>query len=223
EARAKLDPDAEDPAFDRMVLVGHSMGGLLAKMMIQESESRFWSALAVRPFDSLKGEPEDRDLLRRALFFHPRPEVRRVIFIATPHQGSRLDRGDLQRLGARLIRLPDPLLAAYGRLKTANGPDFFKPPFRDALPTSIDELQWESPMLMALSGLSMAPEARYHSIIADRRDPPGIGGSDGVVSYASAHLAGAASEFLVSSGHLCQGHHQVIREVRRILAEHAGP
>ncbi|MBV8431127.1 MAG: alpha/beta fold hydrolase [Solirubrobacterales bacterium] len=54
EARAKLDPDAEDPAFDRMVLVGHSMGGLLTKMMIQESESRFWSALAVRPFDSLK-------------------------------------------------------------------------------------------------------------------------------------------------------------------------
>jgi hypothetical protein len=56
-----------------------------------------------------------------------------------------------------------------------------------------------------------------------RREPPGIGGNDGVVSYASAHLASAASEFLVSSGHLCQGHPQVIGEVRRILAEHTGP
>ncbi len=223
EARGRLDPDGTDPAFDRMVLVGHSMGGLLAKLMIQESESRFWSALAVRPFADLKGEPEDRELLRRALFFHPRPEVRRVIFIATPHRGCRLDRGGLQSLGSRLIRLPDPLRASYGRLMACNGPDFFKPPFRDALPTNIDELQWESPMLMALCGLRLAPQARYHSIIADRRDPPGIGGSDGVVSYASAHLAGAASEFLVSFGHLCQGHHQVIREVRRILAEHAGP
>jgi pimeloyl-ACP methyl ester carboxylesterase len=223
EARRRVDPDGKDAAFDRMVLVGHSMGGLLAQMMIQEGGTRFWNALAERPFDQLKGEPEDRDLLRRALFFHPRPEVRRVIFIATPHRGCRFDRGRLQRLGARLVRPPDPLRAAYDRLKAANGPDLFKPPFRDALPTSIDELGWESPMLTALGELSLAPRARYHSIIADRRDPPGIGGGDGVVPYASAHLVGAASELLVTSGHLCQGQPAVLREVRRILAEHARP
>ena len=165
---------------------------------------------------------EDRDLLRRALFFHPRPEVRRVIFIATPHRGCYFDQGGVQRLGSRLIRLPDPLRASYGRLKAANAPDFFRPPFRDALPTSIDELAWESPMLVALGRLSLAPEVKYHSIIADRHDPPRIGGGDGVVPYDSAHLAGAASELLVSSGHLCQGKPAVIREVRRILAEH-GP
>jgi hypothetical protein len=78
-------------------------------------------------------------------------------------------------------------------------------------------------MLAALCTLSIPPHALHHSIIADRRDPPGIDGNDGLVPYASAHLAGAASEFLVSSGHLCQGHDQVIREVRRILAAHAAP
>ncbi len=58
--------------------------------------------------------------------------------------------------------------------------------------------------------------------IADRRDPPRPGGSDGLVPYESAHLDGTASEFLVSSGHLCQENPAVIREIRRILLEHSG-
>src|SRR5207249_3814871 len=113
EARARLDPDGTDAAFDRMVLVGHSLGGLLSKMMAQESGSRLWEVISTRPFGEVKGDPADLALLRRALFFAPRPEVRRVIFIAAPHRGSRFDRGQVQRLGDRLVRLPDPLRRAY--------------------------------------------------------------------------------------------------------------
>ncbi|HKM55411.1 MAG TPA: hypothetical protein VJY33_18545, partial [Isosphaeraceae bacterium] len=61
------------------------------------------------------------------------------------------------------------------------------------------------------------------SIVADRRDPPSPGGSDGLVPYESSHLDGTLSESLVSSGHLCQDHPAVIREVRRILVEHGTP
>ena len=143
-----------------------------------------------------------------------------MIFIATPHRGSRVDRGGLERLGSRLVRLPDPLRASYGRLIARNGPDFFIERFRKGLPTSIDELEWRSPILMRLDELGLAPNVTAHSIIADRRDPPGTGGSDGLVAYESAHLEGVASESFVSSGHLCQDHPAVIREVRRILAEH---
>jgi hypothetical protein len=146
-----------------------------------------------------------------------------VIFIATPHRGSRLDQGGLERLGARLVRLPDPLRAAYGRLIARNGPDFFTARFRRSLPTSIDELEWQSPILMGLDDLGLAPTIKAHSIVADRRDPPSANGSDGLVPYESAHLGGTASELIVSSGHLCQGHPAVIREVRRILAGHATP
>ena len=71
-----------------------------------------------------------------------------------------------------------------------------------------------------LSELGLAAGVESHSIIADRRDPPGAGGGDGLVSYESAHLDGVSSESLVSSGHLCQARPAVIREVRRILAEH---
>jgi pimeloyl-ACP methyl ester carboxylesterase len=220
EARRKFDPDRSDAAFDRMVLVGHSMGGLLTKMMVQESGTRLWQLLSDRPVDDLAGDPADCELFRSALIFKPRPEVRRVIFIATPHRGSHVDRGGLERLGTRLVRLPDPLRASHQRLIARNGPEFFTERLRRGLPTSIDELEWRSPILMRLDELGLAPAVTAHSIIADRRDPPAAGGHDGLVPYESSHLDGVASESLVSSGHLCQAHPAVIREVGRILLEH---
>ena len=223
EVRRKFAPHGSDGAFDRMVIVGHSMGGLLTKMMVQESRTRLWQLISDRPVDELAGDPDDCDLFRRALIFKPLSEVRRVVFIATPHRGSRVDQGRLGHLGSRLVRLPDPLRASYGRLMARNGPDFFKERFRKGLPTSVDELEWQAPILMGLDELGLAPAIQAHSIIADLRDPPRAGGSDGLVPYESAHLDGMASELLVSSGHLCQDRPAVIREVRRILVEHLSP
>jgi pimeloyl-ACP methyl ester carboxylesterase len=222
QARSKFDPEGTDAAFDRMVIVGHSMGGLLAKMMAQEGGDRLWKALSRKPFSELEGEPADRELLERAIFYKPCTEVRRVVFIATPHRGSRVDRGEMRRAGSRLISLPDPLRQVHSRLIARNAPDFYIPPFRDGMPTSVEELQWEYPLLMALSDLGFAPAVKVHSIIADRRDPPHAGGTDGLVPYESAHLSGTDSELLVSSGHLCQDNPVVIREVGRILLEHLG-
>jgi pimeloyl-ACP methyl ester carboxylesterase len=219
EARRRCDPDRSDPALDRMVVVGHSMGGLLAKMMVVATRDRLWRVVSDRPFDQLSGEPDDRDLFRRALFFEPRPEVRRVIFIATPHQGSLLDCGSLQRVGTRLVRLPDPLLAAHGRLISRNPPTFFREHFRKGLPTSIDELEWGSPMLAGLHDLAVIPPVKAHSIIAVHPESARRVRTDGLVPYDSAHLADAASERVVAAGHLCQDHPDVIREVRRILVE----
>ncbi len=222
EVRRKIDPDGSDVALDRMVVVGHSMGGLLTKMMAQESGTRMWQVISGRPIEELAGDPADRDLFRSALIFKPRREVRRVVYIATPHRGSRVDQGPLGHLGSRLVRLPDPLRASHKRLIDSNPPNFFTELFRRGLPTSVDELEWQSPILMGLEDLKLAPTIKTHSIIADRRDPPGPGGSDGVVPYDSAHVDGVASELFVNSGHLCQDRPAVISEVRRILVEHAG-
>ena len=221
EVRRKFDPDRSDEAFDKMVIVGHSMGGLLTKMMVQETGARLWQVVSERPVDELAGEAADRELFRRALFYKPRPEVRRVVFIATPHRGSQVDQGPIGHLGSRLIRLPDPLRASYDRLIARNGPDFFTERFRNGLPTSVDELEWRSTILMGLDQLGVAPTTKAHSIIAVQHDPPKASGGDGMVPYESAHLDGVTSELLVSSGHLCQDKPAVIREVRRILTEHA--
>jgi hypothetical protein len=105
-------------------------------------------------------------------------------------------------------------------LVAENPPDFFREPFRKVLPSSIDELEWESPILTALSELAHPPSLSVHSIIAVRPGSPPGHPTDGLVSYESAHVAGAASEKLVSAGHLCQDCPEVIGEVRRILHEH---
>src|SRR5262249_1243150 len=166
ELRRKFDPDGTDAAFDRMVVVGHSMGGLLTKMMVQDTGTRLWQLVSDRPFEELAGDPEARALFRHALFFKPRPEVRRVVFIATPHRGSRVDRGRLERIGARLVRHQEPLQASFGRLRARNGPAFFSKRLREGLPTSIDELEWGSPILTGLSDLKLAHDVAAHSVIA---------------------------------------------------------
>jgi pimeloyl-ACP methyl ester carboxylesterase len=219
EARRKLDPGKTDLAFDRVVLVGHSMGGLLSKMMAVEPGDRLWRVVSDRPFDEMKGKEDDRKQLQSALFFQAHPAVRSVIYIATPHRGSRLDRGSLQRVGTRLIRTPDPLRGAHDRLVAENPPNFFHEFFRKGMPTSIDELEWGSPILTGLSDLAHPPRTKVHSIIAVRPDSPPDDRTDGLVSYESAHIAGATSEKVVAAGHLCQDHAEVIGEVRRILAE----
>jgi pimeloyl-ACP methyl ester carboxylesterase len=219
-ARRKFDPERSDRAFDQMVIIGHSMGGLLTKMMVQDTGNRLWQIVSARPVEELAGEPDDVSLFHGALFYKPRREVRRVIFIATPHRGSRIDQGPLGRLGSRLVRVPDPLRASYNRLIAKNRPEFFSERFRNGLPTSVDELEYRSPILMRLDELGVAPGIQAHSIIAVQHDPPKADGGDGIVPYESAHLDRLTSELLVSSGHVCQDKPAVIREVRRILVEH---
>jgi pimeloyl-ACP methyl ester carboxylesterase len=223
EARLQFDRDRSDPAFDRMILVGHSMGGLVAKMLIVDSGDRLWCQVSDRPADQLLGDPDDRKLLSQSLLTKPLPEVRRAIFIATPHRGSRLDQGWLQSLGARLVRGTEPFRSAYQRIIARNDPGFFKPDFRSGLPTSIEELQWEAPFLKSLGALQVSPEVTFHSIIAVRSGVSQVEQTDGLVSYASAHLEGASSEALVRAGHFCQGHPEVIREVRRVLLMQSKP
>ena len=109
EVRRRLDPGKTDPAFDRMVLVGHSMGGLLCKMVAVDSGHRLWRAVSDRPVGELKGEGGDVKLMRDCLIFGAHPGVRRVIYIATPHRGSRIDSGAVQAIGTRLVLLPDAL------------------------------------------------------------------------------------------------------------------
>ena len=221
-ARRVFDPDGTDAAFDRMVLVGHSLGGILAKMMVQNSGSRLWQTVCGRPIDKVAGPLEDCRLLRQAFCYEPVPEVRRIVFLATPHRGSPLASGLLRGLDTRLCCRLSRFRQAHETLLVSNEPDLFASGFRGELPTSVGELASGHPLLIALCDLGIDPSVRSHSIIADLRDPPGTGATDGIVPYSSSHLEGAASELLVHGHHICLDEPAVIREARRILIEHAG-
>ncbi len=208
-----VDPASEDAALRRMVVIGHSQGGLLTKMLVVDSGDKFWDKISKVPFDQAKLSPATRDVARRALFVKPLPFVKRVIFIATPHRGSFLADNWLGSLGRRLINLPGNLVQMGGELTAIQGKD----PLFHGMATSVDNMKSSNPFLQALSSMPVAPGVYVNSIIAVKGDAPPAQGSDGVVKFQSAHIEPVESEFLVKSGHSTQGTPPTIEEVRRIL------
>jgi len=220
DAVRKLDPAGSDPALSEMVIIGHSQGGLLAKAMAINTGERLWDAIAYKPIEQIDLAPEERDLLRRALFIKPLPNVRRVVFIATPHRGSFLTEFSVARLVGRFITLPARIVVLGARLATRNSNDFKFDP--DNLGTgSLLGMTPSNPVVQAMAATPVAPGIHANSIIAVAGSGPIESGDDGVVKYKSAHLDGVESEYIVRSYHSTQSNPYTIEEVRRILLLHA--
>ena len=220
EIRDTLDPTRSDPAFDQMVLVGHSMGGLLSRLMVEDSGTSFWDAIANRPFDELRAGPAQRAMISRVFFFAADPSIRRVIFIATPHRGSTLSGELIGRLGNALIHLPSKFEEIQRSLRDQNPPDFFKAGPLGTQVTSIMQLSTKSPVIAAMNEQPIAPDVVYHSIIAQTNPGPVQDGTDLIVNYKSAHLDGARSELIVEDTHTCLDNPATIAEIRSILYLH---
>jgi hypothetical protein len=219
-ARKDVDPDGKDPALDKMVIIGHSQGGLLTKMTVVDSGTRFWDNFTKVPFDKAELDPETRDLLARAMFVKPLPFVNQVIFIATPHRGSYMASNPIVKLGNKFINLPGGLAKSAVQLGKLRESRMLGTPF--VIPTALDNMDASNPFIKTLSSLPIAPGVDAHSIIPVKGTGPVEDGNDGVVEYKSAHIDGVESELVVRSGHSTQATPETIEEVRRILYEHAG-
>jgi pimeloyl-ACP methyl ester carboxylesterase len=222
DARDAVDPDHTDPAYDRMVLIGHSMGGLIARLAITDSRDALWRLYSERPIASLVAGAEDRKLITRVFFFEPLPFVKRVVFIATPHRGSALANRFIGRLASSIVRLPGPLEKSHDALIAQNPPDFFTPLFRGGVPSSIDELEFNNPFVRTIDRLPTARWVAAHSIIGKVGNGPLGSSSDGVVPYSSSHIDWATSERVVRQNHFCQDYPETVEELRRILRIHLG-
>jgi hypothetical protein len=206
-----------------MVVVGHSLGGVLSKQLVQGSGQALEGVLFTRPFDQVAMSPRSRAMLAPMLRFEPEPSIRRAVFICAPHRGSNAANRLIGRVGSLLVRRPGEIEATHAEIVRWNGPDVFTPWYRRLPPSSIDNLEPESPILKALSGLPIAPDIPYHSVVANLfpHAPPGLW-TDGVVSYDSAHLDGARSELVVKGNHFANDTPEATAEVRRILRLHLG-
>ena len=217
KVRESFDPSHTDLAFERMVLVGHSMGGLLSKMMVQDSKLAVWNATITIPRDQFKASPQVRQSLESVLIFRPLPFVARVVFIATPHRGSPIADSRFGQTIAALVRRPANVAAHIAEIEAMNGPDVISPELRGRAINAIENLRTDSPILSALYEIPIQPGVTYHSII------PLIDGglaTDGVVEYRSSHLDGAASERIFAGTHLSQQDPIATSELARILREH---
>jgi hypothetical protein len=202
-----------------MVVIGHSQGGLLTKMIAIDTGTQLWGALSAKPLDELKLQEQSRDLLRQAFFLESLPFVHRVIFIATPHRGSYIAGNRISHWVAGLISLPVKILDTATDIFTQN-PDAF-PTLPSRRIGSVYAMTPGSPLIEGLAAIPVAPHIAVNSIVAVKGNGPIAQGSDGVVEYSSAHLKDADSELVVRSGHSTQANPHTIQEVRRILLRHA--
>lgn len=197
-----------------IILVGHSMGGILSRAQVSSSGGR-----AV--FDRVFGTDAPRvaahlpkaPLLRESLFFDRDKNVTRTIFICTPHRGSHMATAGPVGFLTALIRLPDNVvhtLSDIADIVTTH--DLRRPP------TSICGLSPRSAFLEALNERPI--EVPHHTILGDRGRGDSPNSSDGVVRYSSAHLATAESEAIIPAGHGAFRHPKAIAEIARILHLH---
>lgn len=216
-----FDPDRTAPASHDMVLIGHSMGGVLSRLLVSSSGDALWDQLLASHEIDERRLARVRHRLEPMLRFEPFPGVTRAILIAAPHRGTEVAGGRVGRLFSRLIRLPLTLLEGFDDiLRALAGTEESDQRKRPVIPNSIDNLSRDDPFVRVAATLPISPQVSYHTIIA-RRDPnvPLARSDDGLVPYCSAHLPGAVSEKVIESGHSVQETPEAILEIRRILHE----
>jgi hypothetical protein len=218
--RHQYDPMHADPAMDNMVLVGHSLGGLVSQMQITTSNDQFWGRIAQQPFSALQAPPETLQRFAEGLFFHPVPTIKRVVFIGTPHQGSEMTLRLAGRVGSALVSFGSTEDDEYREL-IDNNPAVFRDDFDTKPPTSISLLEPDSPFLLGLANMPINPAVRIHSIIGTGGGYPlGVEG-DGVVSVASAEHCSDSTLYVPTVHERLHRDPESIAEVMRILRLHA--
>jgi pimeloyl-ACP methyl ester carboxylesterase len=224
EMRAVLDPEHREPALDQMVLVGHSMGGLVAKLQTIDSGTAFWNLASHIPLEQVRADPAVRRKLEDVFFFQPNPSIRRVVTIATPHHGSSFFNQTTQYLLDKMILLPAELASFQQKLFLENRDLLFDRSLLK-IDTSIDSLAVGAPIFDVMLSRQRPPWVQYHNIIGELPASSWLHSmrphSDGVVEMQSAHVGDVESELVVPAGHLTvHCHPAAVMEVRRILLSH---
>lgn len=226
EARRVLDPQRASESLNEMVLVGHSMGGLISRLQTIESESHFWDVVSDRDISEMDTDDEARERIRETLFFDANPDIARVVTLGTPHRGSTVSNSMTRWLSEKLFTLPSYLTQEFEHFLVDDG-EFFKSEMLD-IKTSTESLSPNSPIFKALEVASHSSKVQFHNVIGNHKpsalerlllgfDEP----SDGVVSLSSAKNPLAISEIHVDEEHSqIHQHPHTILEVRRILTDH---
>ena len=218
---ARMNPGGRNPNFNRTVLLGHSMGGLLSRMQIVNGGDELYRHYFKKPPGQLRLGESERRMVRDMFFFGPNPDIDETVFICVPHQGSLLATNWIGKLGRILARLPLTIVQTTANIVTLNA-DAFAADVQFHPGTSIDSLSPGGKFASVLQELPMSPRVKKFSIIGNRGARGDIWKtSDGVVPYWSSHIDGVP-ETIIPSNHSGPEHAECAVKVKELLLEHAG-
>ena len=220
----QVDPQRQHRASQQSVLIGHSMGGVIGRLLLSNTDL---SATAFTDFN-----PQERQRLlqipevKHYFQLKALPQVQRAVFVSSPFRGTDYaDRWFTLAL-RNIIRLPVSFIKAIDdamvrarideqlmqRITEVGLLDF---------QNGASELSQQSRFMQITSALQMKNGLPYHSIMGQIAPTAQItDSSDGIVPYHSSHLEGAVSEKLIEGGHSIQSSPAAVLELRRILRLH---
>jgi pimeloyl-ACP methyl ester carboxylesterase len=219
KVRHDCDPYLRNELLDEMVVVGHSMGGLISQMLTINSGDKLWHSVSSKPVDNLKATEEVKSEIRRVFFFESNPAVNRIVTIASPYDGSSLSNRFTQWLSGSLVWLPAKTYQLSRVVFELDDKSWWE---RVSAPrTSMDSLTKESGVLRLIRETQVPADIKHHNIVGIKRGSSQSDWTDGVVSYRSAHCDDASSEKIVRASHSeVHRHPEAVAEVRRVLLEH---
>lgn len=221
ELRHYLDADGRDPAMQKTVVIAHSMGGLLTKTLITDTGEKMWNNTFTVSANELDMSIVERQNLQGGLHWKARKDVKKVIYIAVPHRGSKIATSFIGRFAQKIMRIPETIVNLSNDILSLDASalsDEAREAVDDLRLNSIRNLSPDDPTLLTLDSLPKAPWVKRYSIIGNRGKPgPLEESSDGVVPYTSSHVEGVESEVIVPGNHGAYKTEEAVQEIIRVL------
>lgn len=220
------DPNRSNPNMRNMVILGHSMGGIISNAQVRTSGDRVYDSYFRKDLDELDIDDEQKEIIRNHGFFEANPDIDRAILLAAPLRGSAFASNRIGQFGANLIRLPFNIVdALLGQIEVIDALTDVAQQASQRPTNSVTSLRPDNPILWAFLSCPVRPGVEIHSIVAQKDpDDPIEKGTDGFVPYTSSHLDEAVSEVVVrGADHRGMvNRNETVQEVWRILRLHAG-
>jgi hypothetical protein len=216
----RFDPAGTNPYLNDSVIIGYSMGGLIANLQVLESGDEIWKLVSSVPFD--ESNIADKDALRPIFFFHPNRRLTRLITIATPYKGSDSVNTFVKWFADKVITTPDDLYLMSRWLNAALSGGNKKNSILN-VKNSVESMTPGSPFFEAMEKMQMPETVAFHNIVGVTETGLLIKKNEGdkIVRLESSRHPDAESEIAVESYHTYVHTNPVtVRETERILREH---
>ncbi|MEK6194738.1 MAG: alpha/beta hydrolase, partial [Deltaproteobacteria bacterium] len=94
------------PGHKDIVIVAHSLGGNISRLLITDSGMKLWNMFYDKPPADIPFSDDTRKMMSGMLIFKARPDISRVIFASASLGGSATATGFIGKMGIKLIGNP---------------------------------------------------------------------------------------------------------------------